>query len=525
MASHAAPVLRLLGVDQRAMFGLVRVLGTGLIYNRGLSIVSASRNVGEVLHLEQGISAASGRLAIRVAAAAGLAACVGMIGGCGNSYRPVVATIGVVGPAGQPTKYAVVISTPTPPGAPCPAAGQPASPGLMTMVDFSGDSVLVTAQLGQNPYYLYLNSVGTIGYTLNCDKTLDTFPLTTTLIASQVLTSTLPVGTQPASILATQNAEYIADPGVNAIDQLIGTPPASQQSIPVGSGYTPVYVVGQTGSPRLFAINQATNGGPGQAVAIETNGNTISATLPVGRGPVYGVMTFDSLRAFVLNQTDGTVSVINALTDMLDTSINTIPVGCAPTGGATTCPQSRPVWADLAPGLNELVVANEGTGTVPGSLSVISIPLCSTTALPTNPNCNAANPIDASAFGQIVATVPVGINPIMVTVLQDIASPRAYVANGGDATLPCATNGIAVPGVSTACTVSVVNLLTDTVTATIPISGHPVYIASTDSTPTGKVYVVCKDSQVMTIIKTDSDSFYKTLSLQGYGISVRMSQP
>jgi DNA-binding beta-propeller fold protein YncE len=448
---------------------------------------------------------------MRMSAAAGLAVCVGMVAGCGNSYRPVVANIGVVGPAGQPTKYAVAVSTPTPPGAPCPAAGQPTSNGLLTLVDFSGDTVLVTASLGQNPYYFVLNASGTTGYTLNCDKTVNSFDVSPSLITSQVLASTLPVGTNPVSLLATNAATYIADPGVKAIDQLVGTPPALKQELPVSAGYSPIYVIGQATAPRLYAISTANGGGPGQATAIETNGNTISATLPVGSGPVYGVMTLDDRRAFVLNQTDGTMTVINAQTNQLDTPVNTITVG------------TRPVWADLASGLDEMVVVNEGTGTTPGSLSIINIPLCSVTALPTNPNCSAANPIDATTFGQTVATVPVGINPIMVTVLSDYT--RAYVANAGVAGLPCAANGIAVPGVSTTCTVSVVNLLSDTVTATIPISGHPVYITSANATPTGKVYVVCNDSQVMTVIRTDTDSVDTTVPLQGYGISVRMTQP
>jgi DNA-binding beta-propeller fold protein YncE len=73
--------------------------------------------------------------------------------------------------------------------------------------------------------------------------------------------------------------------------------------------------------------------------------------------------------------------------------------------------------------------------------------------------------------------------------------------------------------------VSVVNLTSNTVTATIPINGHPAYIATTDSVPTGKVYVVCNDSQVMTVIKTDTDTVDTTIPLQGYGVSVRVSNP
>src|SRR5580658_7921130 len=106
-----------------------------LIYNQALRIDSTSGNVGEVLHLESVQSAASGnrrfsRRAMQMAATAGLTACVGMFAGCGNAYRPVLATIGVVGPAGQPTKYAIAVASPS-----------PTSNGLMTMVDFSGDTV------------------------------------------------------------------------------------------------------------------------------------------------------------------------------------------------------------------------------------------------------------------------------------------------------------------------------------------------------------------------------------------------
>ncbi|HEX9201794.1 MAG TPA: YncE family protein, partial [Acidobacteriaceae bacterium] len=115
-----------------------------------------------------------------MAAVAGLAACVGALAGCGNAYRPVLATIGVVGPAGQPQKYAVAVSSPS-----------PTSNGLMTLVDFSGDTVLVTASLGVNPYYLVLNQSGTTGYTLNSDKTVNSFDISTSLITSQVLESTL----------------------------------------------------------------------------------------------------------------------------------------------------------------------------------------------------------------------------------------------------------------------------------------------------------------------------------------------
>jgi len=261
----------------------------------------------------------------------------------------------------------------------------------------------------------------------------------------------------------------------------------------------------------------------------------------VGQGPVYGVMTADARRAFILNQTDGTVSVINAQTNQLDI----VPVGA--TNPITV--GTSPLWADFAPTLNEMVVANAGDGVNPGSASIISIPLCTATALPINPNCDPNNPVDAVGFGTVLATVPTGINSVMVSVLQD--GTRAYVANQGDPNLPCELPP-AVPGVSTVCSVSVINLTTNTLiqtlyalpdkvpanmpntspcatinqqTGTPSICGHPAYIAATTGTPTGKVYVVSKDSQFMSVIRTDIDAFDTSIPLQGNGVSVRVTAP
>jgi YVTN family beta-propeller protein len=83
----------------------------------------------------------------------------------------------------------------------------------------------------------------------------------------------------------------------------------------------------------------------------------------------------------------------------------------------------------------------------------------------------------------------------------------------------------------------VVNLTSNTVTATIPATsvasatedvnttpteayGHPTTIAATSGTPTGKVYVTSSDNKFMTVIETDTDTVTTHVNLQGLGVRV-----
>lgn len=448
-----------------------------------------------------------------VAGFAAAAVVLAALAGCGDQYRPVVTAINPVGPASQPTKYAIAISSPG-----------PNLPGLATMVDFSGDTVLITANVGVNPYYLALDTSGVNAYTLNSDKTLTSFPITTSLLSSQVLQSTLldNNGVLPPTINPEGLNTYISQPGRNSVAQYTGTPLALKQELPVNTAYTPSYVVGVGSAPRVYVIAKANGGGNGQVTTIETASNTVDVNpIAVGIDPVYGVMTADTRRAFIMNQGSNDVTVLNSQTNSLDT----VPTLTDPSATA-------PVWADLAPTRNELVVANAGDGVHAGSVSIFSIPLCSATAQPTNPNCDPNNPVDAVGFGTLIANIPVGINPVMISVLSD--GTRAYVLNKGNMNAPCAAPSTSNPLGN--CTVSVINLTSNTVTATIAVplstnaltantNGHPTWIATTAGTPTGKVYVVSPESNFMSVFRTDTDSLLTTIPLQGSGISVRVTAP
>lgn len=453
----------------------------------------------------------------RVPAGVSAAALALLAAGCGSTYRPVVTAINPVGPAGQPTKYALAVAQPS-------ASG----PGLLTLTDVSGDTVLTTTAIGGGPYYLNTDMLtGTSnvfsGYTLNGDSTLNTFSITPTLIANQVLSATLTPGGNPNSLVAFAGtgsgraSVYVTLPARSTVAQLsrLNTGLTQVQEIPLPAN--PVYTVGVTNAPRVYVLSQGSGGGVGQASAIEATNqiNTVSNTIPVGRLPVYGVMTADARRAFVLNRGDGTVSVINAQTNQLDTPVSTVAVGTAP------------VWAEFAPTRNELVVLSAGDGAGPGTVSIISIPLCSAVALATNPNCDPANPIDAVGFGNVLATIPVGVSPSVIAVLQD--GTQAFVANTGSA-VPCPPTGTALGDLPvtaippTVCgTVSVINLQTNTVVATVTVAGQPMFIAATTGTPTGKVYITSTQTSLMTVLRTDTDAVQTYVDLQGRGQQVRLT--
>jgi hypothetical protein len=461
-----------------------------------------------------------------------LAAALSTIG-CGNQYRPVVSAIGPVGPAGQPTKYAVAVSNPCPILA--PTCG---SPGLATMVDFSGDTVITTPQILTDPSYFVLNPTGVQGYTINAQGSLNTFLLSASLITSNVVQTTLPVNSAPVSITSLTPASavstiFIPETDSNSIAAINSGSAALYDNVKIVNATNPVYVVGASGTPRVYAISQNTPGSLGQIDSLEAISTTTlsdSAQMPVGIMPVYGVMTSDDRRAFILNQGSGTVSVINVPSNAPDVNLPTItipPIAIA--GGGTTAP--NPVWADLSPVDTDLVVLNQGDKIHPGTLSIISIPLCNPNAQANNPNCSATNPVDAVGFGTIVATATVGINPTMVSVLQD--GTAAYVINQLDGTGTCGAGEGSV---------TVVNLLTGTIPATIcgvsgtaatasanatsnVIFGHPNSVSATQGTPTGKVYITSADNTYLSVIYTDTNTVQTHISLQGLGLRVLVTVP
>ncbi len=440
--------------------------------------------------------------------AAGVLALAG-VSGCGNQYRPVVTPIAPTGPAPQPTAYVVAFSQPglsqqTGTSTPCP--GTPyGQPGVVTLLDVSGDAVMAQALVGTGPLTFALDSTGSTAYSTNCDGTVSSVPLSTSLQSKNVLTTTLPqnpgaVNTLPTNLLATSSSQYVVEQNRTAIGALTGSPTSLKQEIPVAPSV--MNVIGNAGGQYVYAISQGngTDGSgvtwgqcdPNSGTTVTTNGEadgiqvsttTVNSRLPVGICPVYGLMTADARRAFILNRGSGTLTVIDSSKNQLDTDSQSQYMT-----NATINVGKGPVYADIYTPAALLVTANYDDD----SISIINVSI----------NGPVEGFTDTTNFGQVLATVKLkpGSHPAAVTVLQD--GSRAYVADEGDGT------------------VTVVNLSSFTVESVLPVNGHPRSIASTYNAPIGKVYTIAQDSPYLTVIRTDTDIVTSSILLQGNGVDV-----
>ena len=423
------------------------------------------------------------------------------LAGCGDQYRPVVTPVNPTGPAPQQQTF-VVVTTST----------GPTVPGLANVFDGSGDALLTQATLGNGPLAATMSSIGSPVINVNADGTVNSYDPSTTLMTNKVSQSTLlsepGQQPQPYNMITTNSNLFIDLPTAKQPAAAVLTNSGGlfelAQELPLAA--SPVAFAGNYNAQRIYAISQDNGSNsvafgdcnspaqvttPGQVAAIELSTVTISRTLPVGICPVYGIGSTDNLRAFILNRGSGTVTVINSQSNQLDNTPN-LP-NLDPTTGTLTLPppagytgplpfNAGPVYADYYLPTSQLVTANYDSNTI----SIIN------TSLDAFGN-------DSSLFGQTV-TVPVGHGPDALTILRD--GSRVYVANQLDGT------------------VSVVNMTTFQVEATIPVTGHPIAISSVYSTPYAQVYVLPSDQPYMNVIRTDTDTVAASVQLDGVGVDV-----
>lgn len=484
-------------------------------------------------------------------AAGGLLAVVATIG-CGNQYQPVITPIQPTGPAGQPTAYALVTSEPqynlldVPADNPCildstQAAPYPpkayTDPGVATLIDTSGDSIMNTALIGNGPINMGMDPTGGLAYVPNCDGTMSYVEANSTLQTNQIKTSTFlntyngaKLYAVPNNVLAMNGTIFVTEKGHNAIAEMSAdAPPALEQEIPVAPAL--INLVGIDDAQRIYAISQGNSSTGGNLAwgacsnpsSVTTNGEadgldllisttdkvtsvanqSISSRLPLGVCPVYGVMSSNGERAFIMNRGSGTVTVIDAQKNAIDTTNNGYLTGNGTINlcpGQSTC-NAGPVFADTYNNGQLMVTANYDNNTI----SVIDI-------------SQDVYGNDSATFGKILATIPVGEHPAALSILQSDTNPRVYVADQGTTTTGGSTTTYNDDGA-----VTIVNLNNDSVIKTISLNMNPREIASVYNYPTGKVLVAGPNSPFVTVIRTDTDTLDTTIEVQGNITGLRTS--
>ncbi len=449
----------------------------------------------------------SGQARARLAQAGAVFAVAVFAAGCGNGYRPVITPINPTGPAPQPNSLvAIVTST------------GPTTPGVATIIDYSGDTIVAQATIGPGPLSFSADETGSNGYTVNSDGTITNFPISSQLQTRNVQFTTLPTTANVVNLFSPSGGLWAADLDGNVADVLSGFPATFKLAIPVAP--TPIQVIGPiTVMERDYVISQnftdstgvACNVSPrtvtalGEADAVEQSIDSVSARIPLGKCPVFGLETTNGQRLFVLNRGDDTVTVINSADNTLD--------ACTPflnqSGQLVTCHPTLPLSTSAVTATG--ITPPNGTAGMPAIAGPVYAEYNATTAqlIVSDYDGNAISVIDVSldeygndsqTFGTTYS-IPVGTNPASVTALAD--GSRAYTANQADGT------------------VSIVDLSSHTLEKTVPVNGHPRTVVSTQNSLYGKVYAASPDSPNLTIIRTDQDIIDANVLLQGNIIDVR----
>ena len=262
-----------------------------------------------------------------------------LVAGCGTTFRPVILPQPNPGPPAQPIAYAAVVSY----------TGQ-STPGIATIIDYSGDTILAQSQIGPGPLTFSVDGTGSNSYTLNSDTTLTNFQVSSNLQYKNLGYSTLPSGMPNipmyTGIFSPNTGLWITDANNAQVDILTGIPATYKQPVPVAP--LPLLTVGpNAGSQRNYVVSlnnsqtstltynynvsnpcdssPHTQTQMGEADGIEVQTYTVSSRIPVGACPVYAIESPDQRRVFVLNRGSDTVSVINSQLNTLD---NQCPAGC-----------------------------------------------------------------------------------------------------------------------------------------------------------------------------------------------------
>ncbi|MBD1363655.1 gliding motility-associated C-terminal domain-containing protein [Mucilaginibacter sp. ZT4R22] len=280
----------------------------------------------------------------------------------------------------------------------------------------------------------------------------------------------------------------------------VGSPsisPNIQQFTVTGSSLT----AGITATaPANFEVSAAANNGYSNTVTLVQTGGAVNSVLYVrsatsaGTGSISGNVQLTSLGAATKDvAVHGTVNALPTVDavpgQILSNGELTTPINFTGTGKAFSWTSNTPGIGIPASGMGNIpsfAAINTGSSPITATFTVTPVP--AGFIYTANNNGNSVSVIN-SGDNSIVATIPVGQNPIRTIVSPD--GTRIYVMNGGGNS------------------VSVIDWLTNTVIATIPVGQSPVYMSMS---PDGSwIYVSNSGSNNLTAISTITNTAVATV--------------
>ena len=281
--------------------------------------------------------------------------------------------------------------------------------GTVSAITLSYNAVKTVAGVGTSPTGVIVSPDSTTAYVTNLDGTVAFINTATNTVAAHLNTGAPANGAVLSSdgalllVAGTNDTVTAIDTRTRSIIQTLQTDVTPESGIPalaLSSDGVHVYLT-DSADNVLRTLTFA---------AVAQTPNTVVATIPAGQdSPQWIAFNATGTRGYVVNQGNGTVSVIDTATGAVTATI---------TAG------SQPTNAALGPNGN-IYVSNQGDG----SVTVI------------DPGSNT-----------VIATIPVGGQPIGFAFGP---AGLGYVTGGGGDM------------------VAIINLATNTVVGTIPLAGHP----------------------------------------------------
>ena len=298
------------------------------------------------------------------------------------------------------------------------------------------------------------------------------------VIGSLAVTAAVIVPTMDATGSPTTPTLYVVDaatppssaPGLVPVRLSNGT---RQAPVPVGAA--PAAVATSPDAKKAFVVN--TGGNSVTPINLETG--QAGGAISVGVRPVAVAVTPDGATAYVVNEGSGTLTAIDVASNTVDVA-RSVFVGPSPTAIAIS-PDGTTAWVTVS-GVNVVwvsLVNAKVSAPIPvgNDPRAIAITPDAKTVYVANRGDDTVTPITVATL-QTLPAIGVGDAPTAIAVTPD--GKAAFVANSGTATTPVASPSL-----------SKLNLVANTVAATIPLASGP---AALTITPDGaSVYAALRD--------------------------------